>query len=68
MSCVRELVGFEILTVVVMKGTIFWDMTQCSSVSTDVSEGHIVSNFRVFCSAYFFGPEDGGDMSLRNVG
>jgi hypothetical protein len=55
-------------------------------VSTEVSEEHIASIFRVeelaeqaklclqpaftlvSCSAYFFDPEDGGDIFLRNVG
>jgi hypothetical protein len=35
-------------------------------VSTDVSEEHIVSIFRV--EHIFFDPEDGGDMFLRNIG
>jgi hypothetical protein len=40
--------GFEVLTVVVIKSTIFWDITQCSPLkSTDVSEEHIASIFRV---------------------
>jgi hypothetical protein len=26
----KELVGFEVLTTVVMKNTIFWDITPCS--------------------------------------
>jgi hypothetical protein len=52
-------------------------------VSTDVSEEHIASIFRVeklaeqetsvkaggiSCSACFFDPEDGGDMFLRKSG
>jgi hypothetical protein len=49
-------------------------------VSTDVLEEHIAFIFRVKkissarnqlaskCQAYFFDPEDGGDMFLRNVG
>jgi hypothetical protein len=57
-------------------------------VSTDVSEEHIASIFRVeeyaeeetdlkagdkqsllvSCPTYFFDPEDGGDMFLRNAG
>jgi hypothetical protein len=49
-------------------------------VSTDVSEDHIASIIRVekirtrnqresrWKAAYFFDPEDGGDMFLRNVG
>jgi hypothetical protein len=30
-----------------MKGIIFWDITPCSPLSTEVSEEHIVSIFRV---------------------
>jgi hypothetical protein len=41
-------VGFQVLTAVVMKSTIFWDITQCSPLkSTDVSEEHIASIFSV---------------------
>jgi hypothetical protein len=44
----RYHVGFEVLTVVVMKSTIFWDIMPCSPLkSTDVSEEHIASIFRV---------------------
>jgi hypothetical protein len=35
-------VGFEVLTAVLMKSTIFWDITSCSRLSTDVSEEQIV--------------------------
>jgi hypothetical protein len=41
-------------------------------VATDVSEEHIASIFTCLlagsCWNYFFDPEDGGDMFLRNVG
>jgi hypothetical protein len=37
-------------------------------MSTDVSVEYIASIFRVSFSAYFFDPEDGGDMFFRNVG
>jgi hypothetical protein len=40
-------IGFEVLTAVVMKSTIFWDITVIRWVSTDVSEEHIASIFRV---------------------
>jgi hypothetical protein len=40
-------VGFEVLTAMVMKSTILWDITPCSPLSTDISEGHISSIFRV---------------------
>jgi hypothetical protein len=42
-----KVVGSEVLTAVVMKSTIFWDITPCSPLlSTDVSEEHIASIFR----------------------
>jgi hypothetical protein len=41
-------VRFEVLTAVVMKSSIFWDITPCSMLkSTDVSEKLIASIFRV---------------------
>jgi hypothetical protein len=39
-------VEFEVFTTVVMKSIIFWDMTPCNQLSTDVSEEHIASIFR----------------------
>jgi hypothetical protein len=62
---------FEVFTTVVMKSIIFWDITQCTPLkATDVSEEHIVlATFHAgFLPGPFFGPEDGGDMFLRNVG
>jgi hypothetical protein len=53
---------------------IFWDMAQCIPLkSTDVSEGHVPSNFcyllpRGFLLGLFFDPEVGGDIFLRDVG
>jgi hypothetical protein len=41
-------VGFEVLTAVIIKSTVFWDTTPCSPwKSTDVSEKYIASIFRV---------------------
>jgi hypothetical protein len=40
-------VGFEVLTAVVMKSTIFWGIMLCSPLSADFSEEHITSIFRV---------------------
>jgi hypothetical protein len=37
-------------------------------VATDVSEEHMVACHPITCWNYFFNPEDGGDMFLRNVG
>jgi hypothetical protein len=42
------LVGFEILTAVVIKSSLFWKITSCSPLkSFDDSEGHIASLFRI---------------------
>jgi hypothetical protein len=42
----KVLVGFEVLTAVVMKSCIFRNITPCSPLSTDVSEEHIAFGFR----------------------
>jgi hypothetical protein len=40
-------VGFKVLTSVVTKSSIFWDIAPCSPLkSTDVSEEHVASIFR----------------------
>jgi hypothetical protein len=53
-------VGFEVLTAVVMKSTIFWGTALCSPFKmNDVSEEHIVPIFH---------PQDGGDVFLRSFG
>jgi hypothetical protein len=40
------IIGSEVLTAVVMKSTIFWDITPCSPLkATDVSEEHVASIF-----------------------
>jgi hypothetical protein len=63
-------IGFEVLTAVVMKSTIFWDITPCSPLSVNQSEsGWQAELFHAgFLLGLFFGPEDGGDMFLRNIG
>jgi hypothetical protein len=67
-------VGFEVFTAVVMKSIIFWDMTPCSPSSSNRRFGgtyrlHLATCLLAgFCWTYFFDPEDGGDMFLRNVG
>jgi hypothetical protein len=48
-------VGFEVLSAVVMKSTIFWDIRPPAFT--------LLSG-----SAYFLDPDDGGYMFLRNVG
>jgi hypothetical protein len=40
--------GFEALTAVVMKSSIFWDITPCTLLkSIDISEEHVAFIFRV---------------------
>jgi hypothetical protein len=72
--------GFEVLTAVVTMSTIFWDIPQCSLLSVNRRFGgtyrlHLQGQknklgtyIHAGCSAYFFDPEDGGDMFLRKVG
>jgi hypothetical protein len=55
-------VGFEVFTAVVMKSTIFWDITLCSPLSVNRRFGRTQPP-----SSAIFDPEDGGDMFLRNV-
>jgi hypothetical protein len=57
----KDIVRFEVFTAVVMKSTIFWNITSCSPLlATCFHAG--------FLLGLFFDPEDGGDMFLRNVG
>jgi hypothetical protein len=45
-------VWFEVLTEMVVKSLLFWDITPCSRCkSTDISEEHIVSIFKVLLTA-----------------
>jgi hypothetical protein len=62
-------VGFEVLTAVVMKSYIFWDIKPCSPL-----KGNDVSAPRATCFhagsllGLFFWPEDEGDIFLRHPG
>jgi hypothetical protein len=43
-----KFVGFEVLTAVVMKSSVFWDITPLVCLkSTDVSEEHVTSIFNL---------------------
>jgi hypothetical protein len=71
-------VGFEVLTAVVMKSSIFWDITPCSPLKVNRSFGgtcrfhlqgrkiSLARNQRE--SRWQADPEDGGYMFLENVG
>jgi hypothetical protein len=61
--------GVEVLTAVVIKGSVFWDITPSSGLKNKPRKN------QAFCLLYagfllglFFDFEDGGDMFLRNVG
>jgi hypothetical protein len=40
-------VGFEVLTAVFVKSSVFWPITPCSPLKVNVSEEHISSIFMV---------------------
>jgi hypothetical protein len=54
----------EVLTPVVMKSSVFWDITPCSSLTSYAC----YMLFAGFLLGLFFDPDVGGDMFLRNVG
>jgi hypothetical protein len=63
-------VGFEVLTEVVMKTSIFWDITPCSPLKDNRRfRGALLATcFHAgFLLGLFFNPEDGGDMFLQNM-
>jgi hypothetical protein len=57
--------GSEVLTAVVMKSIIFWDITPCSPLSVNRRFG---GTYRLHLQGRKSKPEDGGDMFLRNIG
>jgi hypothetical protein len=85
--CTYINVGFEVLTAVVVKNIIFWDVTPCSLLRCNRRFGetyrvHLQGRrklyqhepastqmaSKMFLLKFFFDPEDGGDVFLRNVG
>jgi hypothetical protein len=66
----RDHVGFEVLTAVVMKSTIFWDITPCSPLKVNRRfEALFATCFHTgLLLCLFFEPEDRGNIFLRNVG
>jgi hypothetical protein len=68
---------FEVLTAVVMKSSVFWDITPCNPVKVNRRSGGTCLALRCFncCLLHagvlfglLFKPEDGGDMFRRIVG
>jgi hypothetical protein len=69
----KSCAGFEVLTAVVIKSYIFWDITPCSLLKINRRFGRtyalLATCFHAgFLLGLFFGREDGGDMFLRNIG
>jgi hypothetical protein len=65
----EESVGFEVPTAVVMKSSIFWDITLCGPLKVNRRFGGTYSLLRAgFLLVLIFDSEDGGDMFLRNAG
>jgi hypothetical protein len=69
----NENVGFEVLTAVAMKSSIFWDITPYGPLKVYRRCGEAKSSacyplHARFLLGSFFDPEDGGEMFLRNVG
>jgi hypothetical protein len=60
----RKIVGFLVLTVVVMKSLVLWDIIPCS-LSKDILACYLLH--AGFLLRLFFDPEDGGKMFLQNV-
>jgi hypothetical protein len=69
-------VGFGVLTTMVMKSTIFWDITPCSPLKVNRRFGGKCYLYRQgrriiqagFLLGFVFDHEDGSDIFLRNVG
>jgi hypothetical protein len=61
--CRLHYVGFEVLTPVVMKSAVFWDITPCSPLKVNQRE----SRWQAGILLGLIDPEDGGDMFLGNV-
>jgi hypothetical protein len=62
-------VGPEVLTMVVMNSSVFWDMTSCSPVKVNRRFGRTWALLHAaFLPDLLLNPEGGGDMFLRKFG
>jgi hypothetical protein len=59
-------VGFEVLTALVMKSSLFWAITPCSPFEVNQLACYLLH--AGFLLGLFFDAEDGGATFLRNVG
>jgi hypothetical protein len=65
----KQIVGSEVLTAVVIKSYIFQNITPCSPLKGNRHRALLAICFHAdFLLSLFFDPEDGGDIFLRNVG
>jgi hypothetical protein len=62
---VLEIVGFEVLTAIVMKSAIFWDIMPCAQLEVTLLATYFHAGILF---GLFLDLEDGGDTFLRNVG
>jgi hypothetical protein len=73
MHTIRHYVGFEVLTTVVMKTAVFWDITPCSPLKVNRRFGetnrlHLQGRICRARNQRESMLQDGGNMFLRNVG
>jgi hypothetical protein len=64
--------GFGVLRAVVLKGSIFWDITSCNPLKVNRRFGGTcaISCYLLhagFLLEWFYNPEDGGDIFFRNI-
>jgi hypothetical protein len=68
MESVLNHVGFEVLTAVIMKSSVFWDITLCSTLKVKRRLVVFATGFHSgFLLGLFFDSDDGGGVFLRKV-
>jgi hypothetical protein len=65
-----RIIGFEVLPAVVMKKSIFWDITPCSPLKVSPCFGGKCAPYlhTDILLSLFFAPEEGGQILRRNMG